>query len=525
MARRSKLVGSEQPRIFTPPLRELTPETTYGYSVIQFAEEVLEVGLYPWQKWLLIHALERREADGGLRFRNVVVLVARQNGKSMLSVVLSLWMLYVMGVRLVISTAQDLDVAEEIWQEGVEIVEENDELNDLKDKIIKMNGKKALVLKTGERWKVKAANRRAGRGLSGDFILLDELREHQNWEAWGAITKTTMARPNAQVWALSNAGDATSVVLRHLRKISHKALGDPDRLDLEDAPLADEAEGEALMADADLGEDSLGIFEWSAPPDCDRLDREFWPLANPSLGHGTITERTIASAASTDPEWIFRTEVLCQWSDGSLEGPFPPGSWESGIDEDSQIAEDSDLAFGLDVSGDRSAAYICVAGDREDGSTHVESVIGRAGTEWVADWFRTRVDEYGGMRVALQARGAPVSSLIDELEEIEGLEVVKWAGEELGKATGLLWDAVSAHTKDDIDPAHKVWHLPYPPLDIAAATAVTRIMSGGATVWDRNKSAQDAAPLIAANAAYWLSQIKPETPFVSVYETDGVFVV
>jgi phage terminase large subunit-like protein len=86
--------------------------------------------------------------------------------------------------------------------------------------VIRVNGKKALVLKTGERYKVKAANRRAGRGLSGDVMLLDELREHQSWDAWGAITKTTMARAMALVLALSNAGDATSVVLRYLRKLT-----------------------------------------------------------------------------------------------------------------------------------------------------------------------------------------------------------------------------------------------------------------------------------------------------------------
>src|SRR5690606_14406289 len=78
------------------------------------------------------------------------------------------------------------------------------------------------------RYKVKAANRRAGRGLSGNLVLLDELREHQNWQAWGAITKTTLARAEAMILALSNAGDVTSVVLAYLRRTAHRVLGDPD---------------------------------------------------------------------------------------------------------------------------------------------------------------------------------------------------------------------------------------------------------------------------------------------------------
>ena len=90
------IYGSEVPRIFTPPLRELTPDTTLGYEVIEFAENVLNINLHPWQKWLVIHALEViDDPDDGwrLRFKNVQVLVARQNGKTTLSCVIALYFL------------------------------------------------------------------------------------------------------------------------------------------------------------------------------------------------------------------------------------------------------------------------------------------------------------------------------------------------------------------------------------------------------------------------------------------------
>ena len=207
--------GSKVPRIFTPPLRELTDETSLGFAAIEFAEDVCGIGLFPWQKWLLVHALElapeltvstmdqRGKLDPIFRFRKIVVLVARQNGKSTLSQVLSLFFLYVLGTDLVLGTAQDLDTAEEVWDGALDIIDETPELAALADKPIRVNGKKTIRLLTGERYKVKAANRKAGRGLSGDLILLDELREHQSWDAWGAITKTTMARPAAMIWALS----------------------------------------------------------------------------------------------------------------------------------------------------------------------------------------------------------------------------------------------------------------------------------------------------------------------------------
>ncbi|MEZ5411043.1 MAG: hypothetical protein R2761_23635 [Acidimicrobiales bacterium] len=69
--------GSVEPRIFTPPLRELTPETSFGYDVIDFAREVMGIELDPWQQWLAIHVGELLP-DGRPRFRYVLILVARQ---------------------------------------------------------------------------------------------------------------------------------------------------------------------------------------------------------------------------------------------------------------------------------------------------------------------------------------------------------------------------------------------------------------------------------------------------------------
>lgn len=520
-ARKSRL-GCETPRIFTPPLRRLTTKTTLGFAAIEFAEGVCGVTLYPWQKWLLIHALELHP-DGGFRFRTVVVLVARQQGKSMLSVILSLFFMYVLARELVIGTAQDLDVAEEIWQEAVDLIEETPELDALKYRVVKVNGKKALELTTGERYKVKAANRRAGRGLSGELILLDELREHQTWEAWGAITKTTIARPDAQVWALSNAGDASSIVLHYLRQKAHMALGNPDGLTV-DGPLIDAdgaAELEELLGE-ELASDTLGIFEWSAPPGADLDDRNAWAMANPALGHGFVTERTLAAARSTDPEWVFRTECMCQWSEGSLVGPFPPGTWEAGTDPESRIALDSRRAWCVDVSHDRSMAYIAVAGLREDGDPHVEIVAQRAGTAWVAHWFAEKKTRRA-WPVTVQWRGAPVSSLVDDLEAVEGLTLVEWQGSALGAATGAFYDAVRAETAEG-EKAHRVWHRPQPVLDVSAATAVIKPL-GESYVWSRAKSPTDAAPLVAATGALWALTRPDQTPIKSAYEDRGLAVV
>lgn len=520
-----KRFGCETPRIWTPPLRELKDAvldedgnvvedaTSLGFACIAFARDVIGIELFPWQEWLLIHTLELRE-DGSFRFRNVVVLIARQNGKSTLSQVISLFFLYVLGIRLVLGTAQDLDTAEETWEGALDLIEGSEELQAEALKPIQVNGKKTIRLKSGERYKVKAASRRAGRGLSGDLILLDELREHTNWEAWGAITKTTMARPNAMVWSLSNAGDASSVVLRYLRKMAHKSLGDPDGICAADDPskLLDPDLDESAAVEPD---DSLGIFEWSAPPKCDVHDRDGWAQANPSMGYG-IVERTIASAARTDPEWIFRTEVLCQWSDGTLEGPFPAGSWEAGVDgpcgcrecercdpetgyAGSQIAPGNEIALCVDVNWDRTRAHIAAAGLRADGLPHVEVIASRGGTDWVKDWFNdAEKTDRKTRRVAIQPSG-PAGSLIDELLK-SGVKVEEWKGTDLGQSCGRFFDLV----RDKY-----LKHLPQPLLDVAAATAVTKPL-GDTWAWDRKKSPVDASPLMAATGAIWLISPRPE---------------
>jgi hypothetical protein len=512
-----KLFGSETPRVFTPPLRELTPDTSLGFSVIQFATDVLEIDLFPWQKWLLVHALELR-TDDSLRFRNVVVLVARQNGKSTLSQVLALWFIYMYGFKLVLGTAQDLDTAEEVWQGAVDLVletDENDEpvrpdLHDALKRVVLNNGKKSLdivpPLLPGNkvaRYKVKAANRRAGRGLSGDLILLDELREHQTWDAWGAITKTTMARANAQVWALSNAGDASSIVLRYLRKMAHAALGDPDGINADDPPDIPDDEDDAYALDDD---DSLGLFEWSAAPGCDKRDRDGWAQANPSVGHNPeFTERTITSACRTDKEWVFRTECLCQWSDGTLDGPFPAGSWESGLDHDSEIADESQIAACLDLSWNRSTAHIAVAGDRADGRPHVEVVASRAGTDWVVPWFTDETKPHRKEWPIVVQVGSPAWSLADDLRSAE-LNVVEWKGNDVGAACGAFYDLVAPPPPDEDDDTEQapsgLRHVAQPLLDLAASTAATRPLQD-AWAWDRKRSPHDAAPLVAVTGALW----------------------
>lgn len=519
--------GCETPRIWTRPLRKLTPETSHGWACINFAEQVLGLTLLPWQKWLLIHALELLPADRAgrvtYRFRTVIVLVARQNGKTLLMIVLALWHVYALKSRTVIGTAQDLANAEKAWAEAVEMARLEPELEELIDDVKLGHPKRFIVRPDPEaeklvtEYRVAAASRRGARGFSGDLVLLDELREHSSWDSWSAATKTTLARPKSQVWAFSNAGDAMSIVLRYLRASAHQALGWPDGDADKDILAGSGADFEQWEGELGDIEDALGLFEWSAHPDAARTDRGAWAQANPSMNFDDliewcITERAIAAALRTDPPPVFDVEVLCRWSANDAAGPFPAGSW-SATEADGDTFTEGRRVIAVDVSWSRSSTYVARAGYTDAGIPMADIAADRHGTAWLVPWLVQHRDKYTG--IVMQTNGAPVSSLLDEIENahtavntagepvypgLDGpLPVIKHAGADLGAATGIVFDRLAAST----EAAPQIKHLPHPGLDEAALTAVPKILAQGSWVIDRVRSPSDAAPLIAWIEAIW----------------------
>jgi hypothetical protein len=280
------LKGKATPRLFTPPLRPLNRRTSDGYDVADFAEKIGKP-LLPWQRWVAIHALELLP-DGTYRFRKVVILVARQNGKSDLKRTITLWRMYHNPKLRVLGLAQELDLAKEQWQLCQDTIEDDlvlsGEFNPARKigRLRNINGQETFWLANGARYKIKASNRKAGRGGSNDEVNIDELREQRDWKSWAAVSKTTMARPNSQIWAMSNAGDDESVVLNQLRD---SALHGRD--------------------------ETIGLFEYSGEYDdesdgyCPIDDWQQIAQANPGLGH-IISARAIASDMASDPPEIFR---------------------------------------------------------------------------------------------------------------------------------------------------------------------------------------------------------------------------
>lgn len=525
------LKGNEAPRIYTPPLRELTPDTSLGFEVCDFAG-LLGSRLIPWERWLLVHALEivgDFDGEWALRFRTVLILIARQNGKTLVTTILTLYFLYILEVSLIIGTAQELDQAEEAWDACVDAIKADDELmSELVSAKYGNSGRK-LKLSGNRRYITKASNRKAGRGKRANLVIIDELREQTSWEAWNAVSSTTLAQAQVgMLWCTSNAGDPYSLVLRHERFLAHMALGDPDGWcrDVGDSlPPAIDDDG------AEVDVEPPAIFEWSARPDRGIWDREGWCEANPSLGYGFLTERALAADIANKEERAARTENLCQFVEAIAEPPFPAGAWDSGIDPTSEIPMGAPLYFAVDVSEDRLHSAIAVCGRRSDGDWHVEVVAYDTGIAWLEPWLRDIADPLDPVQVAIQGRGAPASSMSSVLAAIEGVQVFEVVGADVAGWAGRFWDAVAALNPDEgqRSDAVPVRHRPQAALDLAASVAKTRLMGDSAWAFDRKRSPVDISPLVACELAHGLATRVPDEPkktkFESAYAERGVLTV
>ncbi len=334
-----KLYGRVEPRIFTPPLRELTPETSDGFEIIAFAES-LGMELMPWQRWFLTHSLELNP-DGSYRFKEILLEVSRQNGKTtVVDVLIAYWLND--GLKI-LSTSATTTVAEDSWEAVIEIVEDNPEVFG-PPKVDRQNGKKSItLLESRGKYKIAGATRRGGRGARGCHrVIEDELREHLDWQSHAAAANTILARPDGQVWMLSNAGDDRSEVLNHYH-----------------------AQGVAQT------NPTLGFFSWSAPDGCEITDRSAWAQANPALGH-TITEKALETALS-QPASIFRTENLCQFVP-SLDEVVSASAWSRCLDPGTLQAHKARVALCLDVSSDMKHATLVAAAVLPDGRVRIETV-------------------------------------------------------------------------------------------------------------------------------------------------------
>ncbi|WP_174776324.1 MULTISPECIES: hypothetical protein [Cryobacterium] len=492
----AKKLGRTKPRIYTQPLRKLTPETSRGFDVIDFATNVLLVKLFPWQEWLLIHMLEIDE-QGLLRFRKALVIVGRQNGKTMIAAVLAAYWLYVDAGRwtdqlpedefVVVGGAQKLDIAMKPWKAVRKWGAPDDpKVGIARDRVPELqaytypprttNGETELRTHGGSTYLPRTFE--GARGQSAARLLLDELREQYDYEGWSAIEKSANAMFDSLLVAFSNAGTKRSRVLKDVRATAHEGVNDP--------------------------ETQWFVAEWSAEEDATLDDPKAFRQANPSAGYlpGMTIAGLMRAAAEAKEKNVERIEVLGQWVTAEVNNFIESTDYRDLVVsiKDVHIPKGGRTVWGVDVSDDRNTTWLSSAVYTEDGKPFSYSRIKRAGMMWFPAYMAALAEESGHREVALNARGCAAMEFVKPLKDL-GLIVHEIDGPMYAIATGRHQDAVRDKNLVVVN---------QPDIDMAVQHGVV-VRYGDNKAWSRPKSLPvDISGLIAMSLAlYGLEVLAP----------------
>jgi phage terminase large subunit-like protein len=292
----------------------------------------------PWQRMVADVALELDPATGLPVYREVVVTVMRQSGKSVLLLVFQLdrclsWP----GLRRVAYTAQSgFDARKKLLRDYVPILQGSRLWPAIRN-VRQSQGDEGLTFTDSSEIAVVASNLSAGHGRSWDLGVIDEAFDDEDDRREQAIIPAMATHADAQVLVASTAGTVRSSYLR--RKV----------------------EAGRLAAELDSGS-GVAYFEWSIPEDADIDDPEVWWAHMPALGW-TITPEAVAHARQSMSDAEFRRAFGNQWVTGS-EGWFAPGAWMACAKADG-IPDRADVVLGFDgsFSNDSTALVAVQVGD------------------------------------------------------------------------------------------------------------------------------------------------------------------
>ena len=296
-----------------PPSRSTPPLSIDFPSLYDRYRKVIEVvwrvafGYLPeqWQTDLLRALLEVYPAGhpraGQLRYRQVLVSVARQNGKTEVAAILGLIGLLRKLDAVVIGIASTLEQSNLIYKRTLEAITRNGALAAK----FRVSGTRGIRSHTGGEYRLKPAKSAALQGIPIDLGLVDELHLLKA-EVWADLVSGTGGRPDCLVVGITTAGDDSSELLKRLYGLAADAITDGPKT-------------------------RFGAFIWEAPSDTIPTDDgEFlvWLRhANPSLASGRLDAEVIVSdARSLPPQDILRYRGN-RFTTGAAQPFIEPTKW------------------------------------------------------------------------------------------------------------------------------------------------------------------------------------------------------
>jgi len=371
------VLGSVTPRIFTPPLITgepgpcgcgcaLTPDTSEGFDWVEFARDSLRRPPYPWQRWMAIHGGELLP-NGWPRFRYVWVIVGRQNGKTEIPVMLSGYWMFVASVPLILGTSTQLDYAKESWAKLVKLIRKSPDPSVQRRLPVRKwtretNGQhECWCYATDEqdpdelsRYKIAASNEEGGRSLTVHRGVCDEVRQHHDYSAMGAVESAMENVPDAQLWLPSNMGSDKSVVLNDAR-----------------------AEALTFIRTGE-GDPRTGWFEYSAPEGSRPDDPQALAAANPQFnrtmdGQNMVRQGAKALRTGGDKLRKFQTETMCM-AVHNLKPAYDEFKWKACMVPGDLAGLRGRVVLVFDVAPDGQHATLVAGASGPDGRTRVEAI-------------------------------------------------------------------------------------------------------------------------------------------------------
>jgi phage terminase large subunit-like protein len=433
----------------------------------------------PWQAEVLDTSLEIDPDTGDLAYREVVLTVPRQSGKTTLQLAVMVHRaLGFGGPQNIVYTAQDRNHALLKWSDEHVPALQRSQLSRLFT-IRRQRGAEAVMWANGSRHSITAPTENAGHSQTLDLAMVDEAWATRDDKLEQGLSPTMITRKSAQIWVVSTAGTAASTWLRS--KVDAGRLAPQGR--------------------------RTAYFEWSADPESDPADPATWQTCMPALGH-TITQENIQAEYDRLDRDAFMRSYLNVWGDEMPAAEWlviSEAEWQACLDPQSQPV--GRVALAVDVTPDRQWASIAAAGRRADGLTHVELVEHRVGTGWVIERLTGLIQKWSPMCVVVDP-GSAAGALIPALEAA-AVQLVKPTVRDVAGASAALFDATRPETLS-------VRHLGQVPLTRAVAGAVQRPLADSWT-WNRRGSTVVISPLVAASLAGWglVSHVRPLQLFVA----------
>jgi hypothetical protein len=420
----------------------------------------------PWQRQVADVALEIDPKTRRFIYREVDLTVPRQSGKTTLLLTLIVARALAAPKQQIRYTAQTgSDARKKFVDDWLSPLQASKFGSLFRPRLA--NGHEALLWRNGSIFGLLATTKKTGHGGSIDLGILDEAFAHPDGRLEQALKPAMITRPQPQLWVVSTAGTP------------------------EDSPyLWEKVERGRQIAEQAVAS-GVAYFEWSAEEDAEPSDPATWWSCMPALGI-TITEDAVAADFASMSLSEFRRAYLNQWVTALSDPVIPLDAWRALADPGSEALDP--VAFAFDVTPDRAAASIAVAGRRPDGLSHVEVVESGRGTGWLAARLAGLVESHRPLGVFCDPAG-PAGSLLPDVERA-GVQVTVLSAQEHARACGMLQDAVSER---------RVRHLGTSEL-LAALDGAAKRPLGDAWAWSRKSSSVDISPLVAVTLALWGSQ-------------------